>query len=385
MKVLLIHNKYGAYSGEESVVDKQVDLFKSMGYDVSLFTKTSEGSRDTLIGKMKGFFSGFYSYSSVKKIKKILRNDLPDIVVVHNLYPYISPAILKFIRSYKVPVIMTVHNYRLMCPTGLFMRNFKPCELCLKGAEFNCILHNCESSYFKSIAYAARNWYARITKAYINNVTQYACLTKFQTEKLIQAGYGKDKLEVIPNFLTQIPPYEFLQGSYVAVSGRLSKEKGINLILDLAKRTPHIQYKFAGNGNIYDFWTDKLPDNCIILGHLNKKELDDFYKKSKFLLVGSLWYEGFPMTILDAFSWGKPAVVPGHAGFLEMIDDKVNGSHYVPGDIDDMQEKVVNLWFDDVTSEKMGQNAYQKLKNQYSKDNIKLKWQKLFNRVLSSL
>ena len=381
MKILLIHNNYGIYTGEEAVVDRQIDLFKSMGHDISIYRKTTEGVRGTLIGDIKGLLGGFYSPSAVRDIKCMMKTDKPDIVVVHNLYPYISPAVLKHIHQAGVPIVMTVHNFRLMCPTGLFMRNSLPCELCLGSYEWNCIKYNCENSFLKSLGYAGRNWYARITKAYSDNVQMYACITRFQIQKLIQAGFDKDRMEHIPNFIEKIVEPNYYLGNYVAISGRLSKEKGIDLALQVAAKTPDIKYVFAGSPREDEPITTPIPNNCTFLGHISKEELVEFYRNSRFLLNMSRCYEGFPMTILEAAAYGKPSIGPGHAGFLEIIDNQATGLHFKPGSEDDLKDKISWLWNNHETCMEMGKNAFSKLKNNYVTDIVRNKWEKVFDSL----
>lgn len=155
MKVLLVHNDYGKYSGEEAVVDRMAAMLSAHGHDVAQLRMTSAGSRESLSGKIRGFVAGIYSPAGVKAMREALRREKPDVVNVHNLYPFISPAALKECHKAGVPVVMTVHNFRLICPTGLFMRDGSPCELCLqRGNEWGCVRYNCEHSMMKSVGYA---------------------------------------------------------------------------------------------------------------------------------------------------------------------------------------------------------------------------------------
>ena len=383
MKILLVHNNYGVYSGEEAVVDRQSALFEEMGHQVSVYRKTTEGKRETLSGQFKAFFTGFYSPGSIGDIKKIIQENRPDAVIVHNLYPYISPAILKHFKKAGIPVIMTLHNFRLICPTGLFMRNAIPCERCLeKGNEWGCIRYNCEHSRLKSIGYAGRNWFARITKAYKNNVDYFACITKFQIQKLSEAGFDSKKTRHIPNFLETDYHERDSKSKYVAFAGRLSKEKGIDLILQVAKETPEIQYQFAGSVRPEDKeMVENAPENCSFLGHLNKEQLNQFYRNARFLLMTSRWYEGFPMTILEAASHQKPAIGPGYAGFFEIIDPGETGLLFSPGKASDLKEKLTTLWENPEQAARMGEAAYQKLREQYSTQAVKTKWSELFSQL----
>ena len=190
MKILIVHNSYGRNSGEEAVVDRMAAMLREMGHEVAFLRRTTEGARDTLSGKMHGFLSGPYSPSGVKAMREALRRERPDVVNIHNLYPFISPAALFECRKTGVPVVMTVHNFRLICPTGLFMRNGQPCEYCLqRGYEWGCVRYNCEHSLMKSVGYAARNSVARWTGAYKKCVTRYVCITDFQRQKLTEAGF----------------------------------------------------------------------------------------------------------------------------------------------------------------------------------------------------
>jgi glycosyltransferase involved in cell wall biosynthesis len=245
----------------------------------------------------------------------------------------------------------------------------------------NCIKYNCEHSLLKSIGYAGRNYYARVTGAYLKNVSAYACITAFQTKKLSEAGFAPDRMHVIPNFVTSTQEPEWKRGEYVAVSGRMSREKGIDLILDTARCTPHIKYVFAGTIREEDDLMKELPANCIFRGHLSKEELAGFYSNARFLVVASRWYEGFPMILLDAFSYGKPAIGPAHGGFLEIIDDETNGLYFTPGDGIDLKDKILRLWDNPEMCIQLGMNAYEKLKRNYTLPVVKEQWSALLNAM----
>lgn len=232
MKILIVHNNYGKYSGEEAVVDKMADMLASHGHEVAFYRRTTEGVRESATGKIKGFLSGIYSPSGVRGMQEALRRERPDVVNVHNLYPFISPAALFECKKVGVPIVMTIHNFRLICPTGLFMRNGMPCERCLEqGNEWSCVLYNCECSRLKSLGYTLRNVFARWTGAYRKNVDAFACITDFQRQKLIAAGYDVEKITVIPNGIDVSESYSPTLGAYVAYIGRLSFEKGFDLLV----------------------------------------------------------------------------------------------------------------------------------------------------------
>lgn len=379
MKVLLVHNDYGKYSGEEAVVDRMAALFAQLGYEVAQLRMSTAGHRESLSGKMRGFVAGIHSPSGVKAMREALRRERPDVVNVHNLYPFISPAALRECRRAGVPVIMTVHNFRLICPTGLFMRNGKPCEICLeKGHEWGCVAHNCEHSLLKSIGYAARNAVARINGHYMDCVTRFACITHFQRRKLIEAGFDQRRISVIPNAVDAGADSASPLGNYVAFCGRLSREKGIDLILEVARRHPEIPFKLAGECREPELIAD-LPANVELLGYTCGEKLADFYRNAIFMVMASKWYEGFPMAILEGARYSKATVGPNHGGFTEIIGngDSAIGSLFTPGDADSLESAVAHLWTHPDHARRLGEAARQKLLREYSTEVIAQQWRSL--------
>lgn len=386
MKILLVHNDYGKYSGEEAVVEKMAGMLAGLGHEVAQLRMTTAGARESLSGKIRGFVSGIWCPSGVKAMREALEREKPDVVNVHNLYPFISPAALRECKRVGVPVVMTIHNFRLMCPTGLFMRDGRPCELCLrKGNEWGCVRYNCEHSALKSIGYAARNAVARRGRHYLDCVDRFACITDFQRRKLIEAGFPEERLLVIPNSMDASTAAAPSLGDYVAYSGRISREKGVDMIIETARRHPGIPFKIAGAVRDSDIVAD-LPANVELVGYLNAKELAAFYSRARFIVMASRWYEGFPMTILEAASYSKPTVGPDHGGFTEIIGagkDAI-GVVFTPGDAQSLETAIVALWNDPDETIRLGRQAHQKLLAQYSTDVIARKWNELVNKLTIS-
>lgn len=382
MKILLVHNDYGKYSGEEAVVDRLATMWISHRHHVAQLRQSTAGSRENLTGKIRGFCAGLYCPSGVKAMRKALLREKPDVVNIHNLYPFISPAALFECKKAKIPVVMTVHNFRLICPTGLFMRNGKPCERCLeKGNEWGCVRYNCEHSLLKSVGYAARSAVARLTKAYSECVDQFACITDFQRTKLIQAGFPANRISVIPNRMDDPASYTPSKGKYVAYIGRLSHEKGFDLLIEVARKHPQIAFRFAGAQR--SATTIKIPENVTFMGYLYGKDLEDFIRNACFVAMPSRCYEGFPMAILEAAQYGKPTIGPNHGGFTEIIGkgEKAIGKLFTPNDIDDLERQITALWEQPQTVVKLGENAFRKLQQEYSTEVIYEKWYNLFLKL----
>lgn len=385
VKILIVHNDYGKPSGEEAVVDRMAAMLRARGHEVAFYRLTSAGRRDSLWGRVEGFACGLYSPAGVRGLRRALRRERPDVVNVHNLYPFISPAALFQCRRAGVPVVMTVHNFRLLCPTGLFMRGGRPCELCLaRGNEWPCVCHNCEHALLKSVGYAARNAVARLTGAYRKSVTAYACITDFQRRRLLSGGFDAGRLFVIPNSMDAPAAFVPTVGGYVAYVGRLSEEKGYDLLVDVARRHPEIEFRLAGA--LRDGCEENVPRNVRLLGHLSKDDLGAFLRDACLVALPSRCYEGFPMTILEAAAYGKPVVGPDHGGFTEIIghgDDAI-GRLFRPGDVSDLEEKIIELWNDPASTMRLGQKAFEKLRVKYSTEVVYRQWSDLFCKVVSA-
>lgn len=383
MKILLVHNNYGKYSGEEAVVDKMATMLQSLGYDVAQLRMSTEGLRDSTVGKIKGFVAGIHSPAGVRAMREALRREKPDVVNVHNLYPFISPAALRECKRAGVSVIMTVHNFRLICPTGLFMRDGGPCEYCLtKGNEWGCVKFNCENSLLKSVGYAARNAVARIKRHYIDCIDKFACITDFQRRKLIEAGFPAEKITVIPNSMDAEVAEELKTGDYVAFCGRLSREKGIDLIIEVARRHPEIPFKLAGAARDMDL-IENLSENVELMGYLSGNDLQEFYNNARFFVMASRCYEGFAMAILEGAAYSKPMIAPDHGGFTEIIgtgDDAI-GLLFEPGNAEALEAAVIRLWNDETLTRSLGLKANEKLKARYSTDVIARQWESLIHSM----
>lgn len=385
MKILLVHNDYGKYSGEEAVVDRTAAMFRSLGHEVVQLRRSTAGIRDSFKGKIRTFTNGIYSPAGVRAMREIIVKEKPDFVNVHNLFPFIGPAALRECKRAGIPVVMTVHNYRLICPTGLFMRDGAPCESCLeKRNELPCIRHNCENSYLKSIAYALRNFIARTRRHYIDCVDRFVCITQFQRNKLLQAGFPPEKLLVIPNSIDAPDDYDHVEGDYVAYCGRLSREKGIDLILEAARLNPEIPFRLAGDISDSELIAD-IPKNVALEGYISGERLIDFYRNARFCVLASRCYEGFPMALLEAARFGKPMIAPDHGAFPEIIGEgpQASGILFPPSDAISLARAIKSLWSDPSRIANLGNNAFENLISRFSSPATSNQWRSLLSSLTS--
>jgi glycosyltransferase involved in cell wall biosynthesis len=387
MKILIAHNDYGRHSGEEAVVHKMGEMMKSNGHQTFYYRPSTAAHQQGLSSKIRVFLSGIYSYRGVRGMKEALQQENPDIINIHNLYPFISPAALFACKSAGIPVVMTVHNYRLVCPTGMFLRDGIPCEHCLAHKnEWGCLRYNCEHDVFKSLGYALRSYTARKIGAYQKNVDRYVCLTGFQKRKLIEAGFAAEKIAVIPNSVTVPRPGNAgATGGYIAYVGRLSREKGWDLLVDIARMNPGLRIDVAG------FARDQgesgpMPANINFSGYLDEKALMAFYRQARCLVIPSRCYEGFPLVALEAMAMGKPVIAPDHGGFTEIIGkgDRAIGCLFRPNDLADLEACILKLWNDEGLTAELGRRCIEKMRASYSSEMIYRQWEQLFLDLLQS-
>jgi glycosyltransferase involved in cell wall biosynthesis len=390
MHICLIHNEYGRPSGEEAVVRSIHQLLTVHGHRVTTMMRSSAEFDGSRLGKASAFFTGIYNPYSRSAFRRMLRRERPDIVHVHNLYPLISPSVLIEARAAGVPVVMTVHNYRLVCPNGLHMAHGKLCERCLGGKEYNCVLNNCEGSIFKSLGYAVRNHVARNRRWYRNNVTMYAVLTEFQRRRLIAAGYPAERLMVVPNMvdaagLAQVTgkgdgQFDGQGGEagdanasaavpgqgYVGYVGRISPEKGIPELLAAARSLPEIPFRAAGAFDRMAHLLDSAPANFQFLGHVDRAALGAFYQSSRIIVLCSTCFEGFPTVLVEAMVRSKPVVCSRLGGMPEIVEDGVHGLLIEPGNAEDLARKIRFLWERPELCAQMGAAGQRKALSTYS-------------------
>jgi len=388
MKILVIHNKYGQFSGEEAYVESQINVLRAKGHQVSTYFRSSEELEKIPLGKLKAFFTGLYNPRSIKQLTVLIKKEEPDVVHIHNLYPLISPAILPRIKKMNIPIVMTIHNYRLLCPNGLFYTKGAICEKCTgKAKELNCITNNCEGTLFKSTGYALRNFWARKKKYYLDHVDAFLCLTQFQKHKMAINGYPVNKCKVLPSFYSKeikALEYNIQNRKYVAFVGRISPEKGIPLLLQAARKLPEIAFQLAGNARPRYLDQLNIPKNVIFKGMLYAEKLANFYRDARFLVMTSSCYEGFPTVLLEAMVHQLPVIAPKLGGHPEIIKDNFNGLLFTTGNIDSLTTNIKKLWNDHDLAKELSDNGYNKVQNEYSGEVYYKKLEKIYNQLVKS-
>ncbi len=385
MKVLLVHNEYARPSGEERALHGIIDLLIGRGNSVVPFISSSERIPQSFVKQVGAFFSGIYSFSARRHVSGILASERPELAQLQNLYPLLSPSVLLACRDHRVPVVMRCPNYRLFCPTGLFLSNGHICEKCLGGGELWCILKNCTGSLPKSIGYALRNAFARVTGMIRRNVTVFVVLSEFQRKRFTDAGIEPGRIEVLPN-MAPAPAKEAAagdgEGGFVSFVGRISQEKGIGDFLAAARALPEQRFAVAGDASGMPEVAAHAPPNVAFCGFLSGAKLAEFYRETRILACCSTWFEGFPNVIAEAMAAGRPVVATRIGSLPEIVDDGVTGLLYEPGNAGELVDKVRRLLADPELCREMGAAGRRKVMAEYSRDRCYERLMRVYQKAL---
>jgi len=346
MKFLVIHNDYGTRSGEEVTVDNHCRLLEQQGHAVLEIRRSSAEIADHRLGRIRAFWTGLDNPASRREVREMVRRARPDVAFVQNLYPLISPSILPVLQQERVPVLMRVANFRLVCPNGLLFTRGGICDRCVGGREYWCILRNCEESFPKSVGYALRSAVARRRKYYLDNVSIYLTATSFLRHWVMKAGIEEDRVLVVANPV-RIPDEATIKGNvgtHVGYFGRISREKGIELLLDAARACPDIEFRVAGAVNPMYELPRELPANVRLVGPLHGSMLADFIQDSRVVVSPSTCYETFGMSVAEAMLYARPVVVPAHGVFAELVRAGETGLFHEPGDAVSLARAIRQIW-----------------------------------------
>lgn len=364
MRILIIHNNYTARGGEESVVDFQIKLFRDRGHEVIEYRKQNTKPRH-VFQKIGRFVNGFFNLKSYFEIKRVIKENKIDCAIVHNLYHKITPSVLIPLKKGSIPVFMVLHNYRVVCPIATLFRDGGICKECLTDSakEFRCVVNNCTKNMPESLFMASRSAFVRKSGLLTKNVTAFITLSEFQKDILVKQGFDASKITVIPNAIeteATIPP-QAAKENYIAFVGRMTPEKGIDVLFDLALHMSNRTFKVAGDNTLPQHI--KAPSNIEFCGYLNGDELSQFYDQAMMLIMTSKCYEGFPVVVLEAFKHKTGVIVPRLGALPTIVDDGVNGMVYDTFDLPSLVERLNAL--STAEAVEMGERGYEKIAGNY--------------------
>jgi len=340
MKLLLVHNSYQQPGGEDQVVASELDLLSSHGHEVLCYTAHNDAVRH--LSKVSLAFRTSWSRTTYQEMRALLQRERPQIVHVHNTLPLLSPAVYYAARAAGVPVVQTLHNYRLLCPKAVLLREQRICEDCVgRRVPWPGILHACyRQSRAATSAVAVMLSVHQLLGTWSRQVNRYIALTEFMRQKFITGGFSAKQIVVKPNFVPADPGVGDHCGRYALFVGRLSPEKGLQTLLRAWERVGRrIPLKIAGEGPLQTLASGSRPE-IEWLGRQPRAKVVALMKQASVLVFPSECYEGFPTTLAEAFATGLPVVASHLGAMAEVVEHRGTGLLFAPGDAIDLADKV---------------------------------------------
>ncbi|MDD5342704.1 MAG: glycosyltransferase [Patescibacteria group bacterium] len=379
MKVLLINKFYFLKGGAEKQFFDLKEMLERHGHQVVVFSMQHENNLPSPYSKyfvskvdfekVRWDWQGlrtaarmFYSFEARRKLGRLIKEERPDICHIHNIYHQISPSILSVLKRRNIPVVQTLHDYKLLCPHYSMYSHGQICERSKGYNYFACAFHRCvKNSYVASFLAAFEMYFHKMLRIYEDNVDLFISPSQFLIKKVREWDLPVIEINHLANFikLENHPAYE--TGDYLLYYGRLSEEKGVSLLLDAVKDLP-VKLKIVGSGPEEKLLKEKAKkeniSNVEFSGFATGSELGRLIGESRATVLPAQWYENCPLVILEAYSYKKPVIGTRLGGIPELIRDGETGFLVEAGSVEDLRRKIELMYLDKNQALKMGEAGY---------------------------
>jgi glycosyltransferase involved in cell wall biosynthesis len=388
VKVLLCHNYYQQPGGEDQVYADEAWLLQRGGHEVIRF----EQHNDVLKEKRAwdAAKTTFWSRESYQALRRLVATHRPDVAHFHNTFPLISPSGYQAVREAGIPVVQTLHNFRLICPGALLMRSGAPCERCVtKRFAWPGIVHGCyrESRKATAVTAAAMSWHG-VRGTWRNCVDRFIATTQQARALFVSGGLPEEKLAVKPNFVRPDPGRFSGPRQGAIFVGRLSPEKGIETLLEAWQRLgDRIPLRIVGDGPLRDevLQAQRSHPGIEWLGRLPFDQVLEQIGAAKALLFPSLLYETFGRTMIEAFATGTPVIASDLGAMRELVADEVTGLRFLVGDAAALVAQIDRLWADEILWERLSEGARREFERHYTADRNLQLLQEIYEQAITQL
>jgi glycosyltransferase involved in cell wall biosynthesis len=359
MRILLCHNRYQQEGGEDAAVAAELSLLQEHGHEVK-FHEVDNDAITGVVAKLRVGITAAYSRTAREEMAVQLKAFRPDIVHVHNFFPLLTPSIYDACIEARVPVVQTLHNYRILCPGALLMRRWCDLrEVCNRFAlpggvapllpQLDAAIPRC----------GADGRFPSPADSWNRKVTRFIALTEFARQKFIEGGILPEKMVVKPNSLAHLPPVGEMppRGDFALFIGRISVEKGVETLVDAFCQTG-LPLKIAGSGPLESRLKQRSTPNIQWLGRIPPQEVMAQARQARYLVLPSLCYEGFPMAIPEAFANHLPVLASRIGSLAGIVTDGATGHHFTPGSVAELAERSRYLHQNVAECERMGERAF---------------------------
>ncbi|SNS74280.1 Glycosyltransferase involved in cell wall bisynthesis [Noviherbaspirillum humi] len=365
MKILVAHNTYQHRGGEDTVVDAEIALLRSRGHEVREYRQHNDAIKQ--MSPAAAAVSAIWSTQTERDAAAIAREFRPDIIHVHNTFPLISPSLYWAADRMGIPLVQTLHNFRLLCPQAIFLRDGKICEDCIGKLPWRAVTRKCyRESAVQSAVVTGMLATHRALGTYQQRITRYIALNEFARAKYVEGGLPADRIRIKPNFVASAGAPEEGErhgGLYV---GRLSGEKGLDVLAAAVQGARLEGIEVIGGGPL-----EPLAKAAFGDGYLGYRSLDEIMARMRgasFMVLPSICYENSPRTIVEAFASGLPVIASRLGALVEIVRDGVTGLLFDPGSPDDLAAKMRWAARHPDEMRRMGRNARTEYETRYTPD-----------------
>jgi glycosyltransferase involved in cell wall biosynthesis len=382
MRILIVHSTYrsGAASGENQVVNDEARLLHDAGHEVVVFDPTPQV--EGTVALLRAARDVIWSREAARVVRSLIRENHVDIVHCHNILTGLSPSVVWAAKSQDVATVMTLHNYRMMCLPGTFLRDGKVCELCLgripwRGARFSCYQGSAAASAVLGSSVSVHRGISTFDR-----IDRFLAVSRFLREKHIEAGLAEDRIEVKPNFAWPLTR-SIGGGDYFLYMGRLAPEKGVATLLECWRDVRDVRLLVVGDGPAGNDLRRSAPASVQFLGTMPHSRVGELLRGARGLMVPSLWYEGAPRSILEAFAAGVPVLASRIGALPEVVTEGISGLLVEPGDPRAWVEAVQRM-ADDAFALRLGQGAFDTYERLYTPETALKQLEDVYEQVLGS-
>lgn len=346
MKLLLVHEHYrtSAPSGENTVFENEREMLGRSGVELAVHEVFNDDiDVSTLWKRIRLGVDTIWCRESYRNMSRLIRTHQPDIAHFHNTFPLLSPSVYAACRDAGVAVVQTLHNFRLICPGGLLLRDNQPCESCISGSLLSSLRYRCyRDSFLATAPLTGMIAYNRLRRSY-DLVDRFVALTEFSASRFVAAGFDRARIAIKPNFLPRPPQPCFDKQDYAVFVGRLTPEKGIETLLKAWREVPGLPLKILGDGELKPGLEKYARDHGLAVefyGAVRRERVYEVVRSARMQIIPSECYEGFPMALLEAFACATPVVVSSGGSMDELVDDPETGFRFQSGNAADLAATV---------------------------------------------
>lgn len=372
MKVLLVHNRYREAGGEDTAVASERALLRRYGHSTVVYERDNAAIDESgPLSRLSLATRTVWAHDTYRELRRLLAAERPDVAHFHNYLPQVSPSGYYACRTEGVPVVQTLHNFRLICPGSRLSRGGEVCELCVgrrfawPGVRYRCYRGNTGAS----AAVATMSAFHGLIGTWRRAVDSFIALNEFNRAKFVEGGLPANRIAVLPNFLFPDPGPGRGAGGFVLYVGRLAREKGLAVLVRAWERlNGTIPLKIVGEGAMAPRVREAAErhDSVEWLGFRPHDEVLALLDRAEALVVPSIDYENFPITLIEAFAKGVPVLVSDHGSLAEIVEEGRTGLRFAPGDPEHLAERVAWLWGHGDERRALGRRARAEFERRYT-------------------